>query len=70
MENWNEFMDKWDDFHRNKVLPYIKQADKKQRHDVNILLSDMKSSMKWCRFSNCIAIMKNIEQLLTPNQNQ
>ena len=60
MDDWNEFMQNWDNLHRNMYIPYIKQTTKEKRKELNILISDMKSSLKWCRLAECKKIYLEI----------
>lgn len=60
-KDWNTFMLDWNDLHRNKVLPYIHQASEDEREEISTLLSDMKSSLKWCNLEDCITISETIE---------
>jgi len=62
--DWNEFMDDWDSFHRNRILPFIKQTDFNTRREINRLLTDMKSSLKWCRKEECIRIKDKLQSFL------
>lgn len=58
--NWNDFMETWNNYHRDIIIPYIKNADKKQRGKINVLLGDMKSSLKWCRLDECVNILDKL----------
>jgi len=62
MKDWNTFMRKWDILNRN-VIPYIKAANFTQRKEINILLTDIKSSLKWCRFEDCVNIYNRLLEL-------
>jgi hypothetical protein len=62
--DWNKFMDEWDYFHREMLLPYIKTATKEKRKPVNMLLTCMKTSLKWCRYNECHKIMYKLKLLI------
>ncbi len=49
VQDWNSLMIAWDQFHRNKILPFVKSTTPEKRHKMNLLITDMKSSLKWCR---------------------
>ena len=68
-DNWQDFMFKWDDFHRNKLLPHIHKSDHKTRRQINQLLSDLKSSLKWCRYNECRNIYLQLYEIVF-NQTQ
>ena len=64
MKDWNEFMRSWNELHRNKVLPYMRQATKKERYEMNLLISDIRSSLKWCRFEDCKSVFESIKKVV------
>lgn len=64
MKDWNEFMTKWDDLHRNEVCVYMRNATKEQRKKINLLKDDLRSSLKWCRFNDCTRIYYMISEIL------
>ena len=67
IKDWNTFMSRWDDLHRNGIMPYIRSATKEQRKEVNQLLSDMKSSLKWVRREDCINIYYKLKEIIDFN---
>ena len=64
IKDWNNFMIAWDNFHRKKLIPFIKTADYKKRYKLNSLLSDMRSALKWCRLKRCIEIYTEMNQIV------
>ena len=64
MKDWNEFHEKWDDLLRSKILPYMKSATYEQRKIVNYLFSDLKSSLKWSRFDDCVNIYNRLKEIV------
>ena len=61
---WNAFMFKWDNYHRTVICPYIRMANKEQRKEVNILLTDIRSSLKWCRMEDCENVYKKLYEII------
>lgn len=64
MKDWNEFHERWDNMLRNHVLPYMKTATHEERKTVNYLLSDLKSSLKWSRFDDCVNIFNRLKSIV------
>jgi len=61
---WQIFMEEWDRFHRLELLPFIKKTNYNTRKEINHLLTDMKSSLKWCRYNECVRIKEKLQLIL------
>lgn len=67
MKDWNDFMTDWDGYHRVNICAYMRSANYIQRREVNLLLKDMSSSLKWCRFDDCVNIWKKLHKIIKSN---
>ena len=61
IHDWNQFHAKWNLLLRTQIIPYMKTADYEHRKQVNYWFSDMKSSLKWSRFDECVKIYEQIK---------
>ena len=62
--DWNTFMDKWNNYNRIVICSYMRTSNKEQRKEVNVLLTDMKSSLKWCRMEDCENIYNKLYEII------
>lgn len=54
-------MKDWNEFHRGYLVPSMKFRTKEERREINTLITDMRSSLKWVQLNECVKIFEQLK---------